>query len=40
MVISRGEGGWGEHVNVDAKDVLAARLVDDTGRTVATAAFR
>jgi hypothetical protein len=40
MVISRGEGGWGEHVNVSAKDVLAARLVDDTGRTVATAAFR
>jgi hypothetical protein len=40
MVISRGEGGWGEHVNVDARAVVAARLVDDTGRTVATAAFR
>jgi hypothetical protein len=40
MVISRGEGGWGEHVNVDAKNVRAARLVDDTGRTIATATFR
>jgi hypothetical protein len=40
MVIARGQGGWGEHVNVDAQDVRAARLVDDTGRTVATATFR
>jgi hypothetical protein len=40
MVISRGEGGWGEHVNVDARDLRAARLVDDTGLTVATATFR
>jgi hypothetical protein len=40
MVISRGLGGWGQHVDVDARDVRAARLVDDTGRTVATATFR
>jgi hypothetical protein len=40
MVVSRGQGGWGEHVNVDASQVRAARLVDDNGRTVATATLR
>jgi hypothetical protein len=40
MVISGGQGGWGQRVNVAASDVRAARLVDDAGRTVATASFR
>ena len=40
MVISDGEGGWGQRVNVDTRDVRGARLVDDGGRTVATATFR
>ncbi len=40
MVISGGQGGWGQRVNVAAGDVRAARLVDDAGRTVATASFR
>jgi hypothetical protein len=40
MVISGGEGGWGQRVSVDARDVRGARLVDDGGRTVATASFR
>jgi hypothetical protein len=40
IVISGGEGGWGQRVNLDARDVRAARLVDGTGRTVATATFR
>ena len=39
MVISAGQGGWGQHVNVDANDVRAARLVDGAGHTVATAIF-
>jgi hypothetical protein len=34
---ANGRGGWGEHVRLDPRHVKAARLLDATGATVATA---
>jgi hypothetical protein len=39
MVVSNGQGGWGQHVAIDAGRVRSARLVDPAGDTVATATF-
>jgi hypothetical protein len=39
MVVSNGQGGWGEHVNMDAHRVRSARLVNTAGNTIATATF-
>jgi hypothetical protein len=35
-----GHGGWGEHVALDLRHVKAARMLDDSGATVATARLR
>jgi hypothetical protein len=35
-----GHGGWGEHVPLDLRHVKAARMLDDSGATVATARLR
>jgi hypothetical protein len=40
MWVSGGHGGWGERVGVDTSEVRAARLVDQSGATIATATFR
>jgi len=37
---ANGHGGWGEHVRVDPRHVTAARLLDASGATVATARLR
>jgi hypothetical protein len=36
----KGHGGWGEHLNVDPRHAVAARLLDPKGSTVGTARFR
>jgi hypothetical protein len=40
MVISDGRGGWGQQVDIDARRVRSARLLDPAGDIVATATFR
>ncbi len=39
MWVSDGNGGWGENVSVDVRQVRSARLLDPNGVTVATATF-
>jgi hypothetical protein len=39
LSVSHGKGAWGQHVALGGHQVRAARLVDDTGATVATASF-
>jgi anti-sigma-K factor RskA len=36
----KGHGGWGEHLSVDSRHAVAARLLDPKGATVGTARFR
>jgi putative zinc finger protein len=36
----KGHGGWGEHLSVDPRRAVAARLLDPKGATVATARLR
>ena len=36
----KGHGGWGEHLNVDPRHAVAARLLDPKGATVGTARLR
>ena len=36
----KGHGGWGEHVSVDPRHAVTARLLDPKGATVGTARFR
>jgi anti-sigma factor RsiW len=37
--VSHGKGAWGQHVDLHGRQVRAARLVDDAGRTLASATF-
>jgi hypothetical protein len=39
MSVTDGKGGWGQRVDVDARQVRSARLVDGSGSTIATATF-
>jgi len=36
----KGHGGWGDHLSVDPRHAVAARLLDPKGSTVGTARFR
>ena len=36
----KGHGGWGDHLRVDPRHAVAARLLDPKGSTVGTARFR
>jgi hypothetical protein len=39
MSVSDGEGGWGQRVGIDPRQVESARLVGPSGGTIATATF-
>jgi hypothetical protein len=39
MSVTDGNGGWGQRVDVDARRVRSARLLDGSGSTIATATF-